>query len=237
MTQHLGDKMKKLPLMVPAHLNPHTMTKKELIDYTTKYCKHGHRYSEHPNCFIEEQGRDLKIGYFDIETTGFEANYHCILTYCIKTRDKKEYYEGQITREDMLSGQFDKKVVQQLAKDMLKYDILIGYYSTKFDVPFIRSRALKNGVDFPVFGAVKHKDLYYMVKRLLKLHRNTLDAATNFLGIKGKNHVLGDIWMKARLGDTKSLRYVAKHNRLDCQITEKLHKKLEMYDKGLAKSI
>jgi len=228
---------KKLPLMVPATVNPFNMSKKDLIVFTTKTCKHGHKYCEHPACFIKEQGKDLKIGYLDIETTGFEANYHCILTYCIKTRNKNEYCEGQITREEMLSGKFDKNVTKKLVKDMLKYDILITYYGTKFDVPFIRSRALKHGIEFPVFGIVKHKDLYYMVKRLLKLNRSSLDVATNFLGIKGKNHVLGDIWMKARLGDTKSLKYVAKHNRLDCQITEKLHKKLEIYDRGLAKSI
>jgi len=219
------------------NVNPNTLKKAELVQYLTGTCTHGHKYVEHPACFVREMEKELKIGYLDIEATGLEADYHHILSYVIKTRDKKEYYQGIITQEELLKLQFDKRVCKKLLKDMLRYDVLITFYGTGYDIPFIRARCLKWGLEFAQFGMVKHKDLYYMSRRLLKLHRKSLEVAANFLGIKGKDHVLGDVWMAARVGDAKALKYVLSHNITDAEITEKLHKKLEAYDKGLIKSI
>ena len=76
-----------------------------------------------------------------------------------------------------------------------------------------------------------------MVKRLLKLHKYSLDVATNFLGIHGKNHILGLSWLKARVGDEEGLAYVLDHNKRDVVILEKLHDKLANYMKRTTKSI
>jgi uncharacterized protein YprB with RNaseH-like and TPR domain len=219
------------------NVNPFNMKKAELLVFFTGRCKHGHKYCEHPACFVEEQNKELKVGYLDIETTGFDADYHHMLTYAIKTRSKKEYYEGCITKEDLDKFEFDKRVVAKLISDMLHYDIVITYYGTGFDIPFIRARALYWKLPFTKFGYTKHKDVYYMVKRLLKIHRRSLEAATRFLGIAGKDHVEGDIWQRARLGDPNALAYVSSHNRKDVEILEKLHKRLEDYDRGLVKSV
>jgi uncharacterized protein YprB with RNaseH-like and TPR domain len=43
--------------------------------------------------------------------------------------------------------------------------------------------------------------------------------------------------MKAKLGDKAALEYVLDHNKKDCQILEKLHKRLELYVKDTSKSI
>lgn len=218
-------------------LNPHNMKKAELVKYLTGRCKHRHLYCEHPNCFIIEQGRLPKIGYFDIESGGLNANFDYMLTYAIKTRDKKEYYTGIIEKEDITNYTFDKKILEKLIKDLLRYDIIITYYGTRFDIPFIRSRALVHKLDFPVFGSVKHKDVYYMVKNKMKLHKNSLDSACAFLDIKGKDHIKGHLWMKAKLGDRRALKYVYNHNIKDVEILEKLHKRLEIFVKNTTKSI
>lgn len=212
------------------------MLKKELVIFTTKRCKHGRPYTEHPRCFAHEHGKLPKIGYLDIETTGFEANYHYMLSYVIKTRSKREYQKGLITRQEILSYDFDKRLSEDLLRDMLKYDVLITYYGTKFDMPFMRSRMLLNNVKFPKFGCLYHKDVYYMVRRLLKLHRNSLETAAKFFGVNDKNHVEGPIWMRARVGDKRALKYVLKHNKIDCEVLEFVHKKLEEYDKGIVRS-
>lgn len=218
-------------------INPVNMLKKDLIIFCTHRCKHGVTYFSHPQCFAREYGRLPKIGYLDIETTGFDANYHHILTYVIKTRSKKEYKTGVITQKELLAFDFDKRLCVDLVRDMMNYDIVVTYFGTKFDIPFIRSRCLYWMLPFPKSGELFHKDAFYMVRRLLKLHSNRLEVATKFLGISGKNHVEGDIWMKARLGDKAALRYVLRHNKLDCSTLEKLHKRLEAYDKGNARTV
>jgi uncharacterized protein YprB with RNaseH-like and TPR domain len=71
----------------------------------------------------------------------------------------------------------------------------------------------------------------------MRLGRSSLDSACAALGIKGKNHIKGNFWMKAKVGDPQALAYVLDHNKKDCQILEKLHKRIEEYVKDTTKSI
>lgn len=218
-------------------INPFKMNRKELLRFFCARCRHGHLYSEHPSCFVKETKKPLKVGYLDIEAGGLKANFDYMLSYCIKTRDKKEFNEGVIDVKEIRKFNFDKELIKKLIRDISKYDVIVTYFGTRYDIPFIRTRALHHNLQFPQFGFIQHKDVYYMVKSKLCLHRNSLDTATNFLGIKGKNHIDGNTWNKAEHGDKKSLQYVLDHNRRDCIILEKLHKKMEVFVKKTTKSI
>lgn len=221
--------------------NPHLMLKKELVRYTTGRCKHSHTYAEHPNCWWKEQGKEPVRGFIDIETSNLDANYGFIITYCILNDTTGEIIENTINIADVRKGDFDKQLCKQLIKDMLKFDILLGYWSTGFDIPYIRARCLKWGLNFPIYKSIEHKDVYYMVKRLLKLNRNSLEAACAHFKIKGKNHVHGDKWLIALMCDgvrqEKAMAYILDHNRKDVIILQKLFRKLEEYDRGMTKSI
>lgn len=221
--------------------NIHNMLKKELLEYTGGRCRHGHTYQEHPACWWRERDSEPKIGYLDIETSNLDANYGIIITYCILDDKTGEILEGIIDINDVRKGIFDKNLCKQLIKDINKFDVIKGYWSTGFDVPYMRARCLKWKLQFPIYKTLQHKDIYYMVRRLLKLNRNSLEVATKHLGIKGKNHVHGDQWMEALLCDgerqKKALDYIIDHNRKDVVITRKLDKKLQEYDRGLTKSI
>ncbi len=80
-----------------------------------------------------------------------------------------------------------------------------------------------------------------MVRRLLSLNRNSLAAATRFLGIKGKNNVMGQEWQQAVScsGEKfkKAMAYILDHNRRDVIITEKLYDRLKSFDRGIVKSM
>jgi len=178
-----------------------------------------------------------RMALWDIETTGFEANYHHMISWVIKEKGNHVYHSGCITKEDLDAGEFDKRICQELVDTLNSFDIVYTYYGTGFDVKFARSRCMYWGIPFPEFGVLQHKDIYYMVKRLMKLNRHSLEAATRFLGIEGKNHVLGQEWMLARIGNKKGLAYVLKHNKLDCEILEKLHNRLINYAKRTTSSI
>jgi len=221
--------------------NIHTMLKKELLEYMGGRCRHGHTYAEHPACWWKEKNKKPKVGYLDIETSNLDANYGIIITYCILDDETNEIVEGAININDVRSGLFDKNLCKKLIKDLNKFDVIKGYWSTGFDIPYMRARCLKWGLEFPVYKTLQHKDIYYMVKRLLKLNRNSLEVATKFLGISGKNHVHGDQWMEALLCDDekqkKAMQYILDHNRRDVRITKKLDQKLQEYDRGLTKSI
>jgi len=174
-------------------------------------------------------GHEISIGYLDIESTGFSANIDIMLSWCLKGRGDKKVSGEYITREEIMSENQDARIVELLVEEMNKYDVVYTYYGTRFDIPFIRTRALYHGTYFPMYKQKSHKDLYYAVKSKLKLHRSSLMAATEFFGIKGKTRVEPKYWQKARWGDKKSLKRIFEHNKADVVILEKLHRKIEEY--------
>ena len=174
-------------------------------------------------------GHEKTIGYLDIESTGFSANIDVMLSWCIKGRGDKNVAGAKITREELMSEKQDARITELLVEEMNKYDVIMTYYGTRFDIQFIRTRALFHGLDFPLYRQKSHKDLYYVVRSKLKLHRSSLMAATEFFGIDGKTRLKPDVWKKARWGDAKSLKYRYEHNVADVEILEDLHRKLEDY--------
>jgi len=217
--------------------NPFNMKKSELLDLFRGRCKHGHLYAEHPACYVKEKKNKVKIGYLDIETSNLTADFGIMLSYAIKERGKNKIYCGTITKKEIESGELDKNLVKKCIDDMNKFDIIMGYYSTKFDIPFLRSRAMYWGLDFPVYGELQHKDVWYMVRAKMRLHSSRLETACKHLGIKGKTHLDGLYWIKALSGDDKALEYILDHNKKDVIILEKLHDKIKDFVKNTTRPL
>ena len=230
-------------------------------------CIHRHTFEEHPNCFysgrvklpkgvervwVDKDGNlrvkpwwahpDIKIAYFDIEVTNLKANFGFILTWAIKELNGDTFYDI-ITREEALSIEEDKRITKSFLDTIKRYDVIVGYYSKRFDIPYVRTRALYHKLDTtPLeYRQIFHWDLYDTVKRKLKLHRNTLEVVTRFLEIEGehggKNHVESQTWKMASKGDKKSLEYVLDHNIRDVEILEELHKRLWFFSSNPKSSI
>lgn len=221
-------------------INPYKLLKSELQIYLSGHCKHRMPYQQHPSCFvkeIQEGGKNKKVGVLDIEFDNFHADFGTILTYSIKEFGKNKYYESMITKEELNSPDFDKRIVSDLIRDINKFDEIITFYGTRCDIPYIRSRALYFNLDFPFYGFIKHKDVYYMVRYKLRLHRNSLDSVCRFFEISGKSHVEALLWRKARIGDKEALKKVLVHNRHDVKLTEKIYRKIVNYVRNTQRSL
>jgi uncharacterized protein YprB with RNaseH-like and TPR domain len=206
-------------------------------------CIHRHTIDSHPNCFRkglikrEDWWHDLRIGYLDIEASNLKANWGIMLSWCIKPRGEKDIIESVITKDEIFNYNFDYRVTGELMDAMTDFDILVTYYGTGFDIPFMRTRALYHGFEFPEFGSIYHWDLYYKVRSKLKLHNNRLETATKFFDIEGKTHLEPEQMIRARYGDPESLKWLLHHNQEDVIILEKLHEKLWSHSKWIRKSI
>lgn len=174
-------------------------------------------------------GHGKKIGYFDIEASGLVGNFSIMLSWAIKTRDENEILHSVIKKEHIMSGLEDAILVEELMDAMRQYDVLCTFYGTQYDMKYSRTRACAHDIVFPHYREMQHKDIYYQVRRLFKLHSNSLDSACEFFGIKGKTRIKPDIWRKAKYGDKESLGYILKHNIADVRILERLHKKIERF--------
>ncbi len=146
-------------------------------------------------------------------------------------------YGGKITTDEIRSKYLDKELTRRLIKDFSKFDVVVTYYGSKCDLPYMRTRALKWKLKFPSYGYIKHIDMYYIVKAKLSLNRNSLENACALLGIKGKNHVFGDIWIRAVTGDQKSIDYIYDHNIRDVAILEKLYNRMITFSSKTNRSI
>lgn len=226
------------------------LKKSEIVWLANHYCKHSHTYLEHYNCYLAEvvknplfqkkRGEDIPmsqtIGYFDIESSNLKANFGIMFCYCIKDSESNKIYERLITKKEIETC-LDKKVVQQCIKDLKRFDKIVTYYGTRFDLPFVRTRALYHKIPFPFYKELLHTDVYYMVRNKFCLHRNRLEVAYNALIGDSKKTHFNEAWLKAMTGNKKALKYILSHCRIDVRELEELHKTVENFTMRSDRSI
>src|SRR3990167_7570609 len=199
-------------------------------------CLHHNDITRHPNCFTSDGHvkmtefwwKDKKIGFLDIESSNLDANFGINHCWVIKEYNKKKYYSGNTNgdtyKQRLLS---EKKSLQKLCNDLKKFDMIITFYGARFDIPYLRSRCLWYNIQFPIDLEVYHHDLYFDVRRKLKLHSNRLDVVSKFLGVKEKKTAHnGEIWVKAMMGDLKSRKYIYVHCVRDVDVLEYVFKRV-----------
>lgn len=217
------------------HYKPEAAEKllgKKLKDWQHNYLKKKIRYQ-----FI-----------WDIETTGFNAKRDFIVCYAGIWRDivtgKTEFVADHITRKDIdisvkkhKNFNFDYRVLQSLSDNLMVVDQAVGHYSTKFDMPFFRTRCLvaKQPELIPPYGEIVQGDTWRMARNSLKQFRNTLDnTAYTVLGESEKNKVDSvmwmNIWFKNNENWTKSMNYILNHCERDVRMTYKILKSLEQFN-------
>jgi uncharacterized protein YprB with RNaseH-like and TPR domain len=197
------------------------LTRRSLSSIGHKACRLGLRFQD------LVQG---KIGFFDIETSGLQADFGFMYSWTIKTMGEDEYFFGEITAEEIRNGTLDKRIVEELVEALKKYKRIMTFYGSRFDVPFVRTRALAHGLKFVPYGLVQHKDIWFLARRILRLHRNRLENVCDLLGIKGKTHLSPKIWVMANTGNPESLKYILEHNIADVEILEKVYRRLQEYE-------
>lgn len=214
------------------------LTKKEIENLYRWKCNHGHNGIDHYNCWVRDSGQRENIGFLDIEASNLKANFGIILSYCIKPQGDNNILYGCITKEDLQADILDKRIVKQCIDDMRKFTRVIGHYSTKFDIPYIRTRALYWKLDFPPYGELLHTDVYYMAKSKLCLSSNRQDVIAETIQQKNiKSRIDSRHWIHALMGDEKSLAYILDHNKRDVIQLEQNYNRLVKYGKRNNKSI
>lgn len=215
-------------------------TKADLEWMASHFCKHGHAYLEHINCFHRDEAQGKlpqdcpiaeKLGFFDIEASNLSADFGYIFSYAIKERD------GGIIGRRLRSSEikefaFDKFLLAEMCNDLRKFDRVCVHWGTdrRFDLPFARARALKHKLDFPLYKEIYATDTFTMAKQKLRLSRNRLENICDFFDIPSKGHKLNPyIWQRALAGDKESLEYIWTHNVEDVVSLEEVWKRLNLY--------
>jgi len=213
-----------------------TLRKKDIEWLGTNYCRHGHTYLEHYDCFIAEAPDTApfheKIGYFDIEASNLNANFGYMFSYAIASSEDDHVLGRVLTPREIRSGVFDKKLLVEMCKDLRKFNRIVVHYGAdgRFDLPFVRTRSIKYGIDFPLYKEIYCTDMWAICRKKLKLSSNRLETVCRFFDIDAKSHPMNfDEWCSAMTGKQSSLDYIWKHNVEDAESLAQAYQKLVPY--------
>lgn len=119
----------------------------------------------------------------------------------------------------------DKDLVAAFATVLKEADLIVGHYSSKFDLPYVNAKLLEHGLA-PVPSDIPHIDTWRVARYKLKLSSNRLQNICEWLGLPDKTPIKKAIWKRAARGDRKSLKYICQHNRQDVVVLELAYNRL-----------
>ena len=202
-------------------MNFNKLSAEELRWMTNNRCKHGHKYSSHPNCYLKEKNIKEKVGFLDIEFYAgrnrwgkIAADWGYMLCWCIGDEKGKIKYDV-VTPEEMRTIQ-DKRIVKTLIQEMENYDRICGHYSDGCDLPFARTRAALHEIPFPAYKEIVSTDVWKIAKSKFTLSSNSQRTLSILLrGFSEKTEVNAQTWLAAARGDKKALNKVLAHCKVD----------------------
>lgn len=209
-------------------------TKSQIQWLWNNFCKkHGKRFIHCADCFYSEcngQTGAERIGLFDIEASNLKANFGICLCYRFTLLGSGKVFGATITPKDLKSGDFDKRLIQQFVQDCKKFDRLVGHYSSRFDIPFMRTRAMILDVDFPSAGELYQSDTWRMARDKLLLSSNRLKTIETALNLPvNKTEIMPEHWLGALSGNQKAIDYIGDHCDKDVLVLEMVYNKLAKY--------
>uniref|UniRef100_A0A6M3KUZ6 Putative RNase_H superfamily protein n=1 Tax=viral metagenome TaxID=1070528 RepID=A0A6M3KUZ6_9ZZZZ len=166
--------------------------------------------------------KNLDFVMFDLETSGFDADWDILLTCAIKPFGQPtKTWRADVYPTWATERANDRQMTIDIATELATHAVVIGHYSSKFDVKFLRAKMIRHGLEPlpPMFGL----DTWKIALDNFKVSNRRMRSLANFVGIGEKEEVDGTRWMRAAFnGDTKAMDAILAHNILDVEILEKL---------------
>ena len=182
----------------------------------------------------------MKATVFDIETTDLGGNFGRLLCASFLNigsdkvvtyrRDAKAFKGKRLTD--------DSKLAISIRDELEKTDIVIGWNSILFDVPFLNARLAAIG-QRPIqigekFGTFHLDLMYYAGGQSMRLPGRRLDTVTKFFNVANlKTPLTPEVWADAAVGDLVAMNQVVEHCEADVRATADVFPKLAPFVKKL----
>jgi DNA polymerase elongation subunit (family B) len=186
-----------------------------------------------------EAGGLFKIGVLDIETTGLWADFGYVLVAVIKDLESnkyevfrldecKSYHDPQLRCRADFWRRVDKELLQQIRNSYEDYDIIVHFNGRNFDIKFLNTRMLKNGI--PLLPEMKQLDIYQIAKHRIRLRSKRLDALKDFLEVdKDAEGHKWEYWQMAGAGVKEGFDYVVEHCTRDVDRLAEVARRMKQY--------
>src|SRR3972149_5148560 len=175
-----------------------------------------------PELLAARPSVNLDFVSVDIETSNLQADFSILMTACIKPYGQEaivfradDYPEWETNRAN------DYQITKAIAQEIRKHAIIITHYGQYFDVPFLRAKMQKHGLDpLPQMFAI---DTWQIARKNFKVSSRRLKNLGEYFDLGEKENVEGRLWMAAAYnGSKEALDKIVAHNIKDVEILEKL---------------
>jgi predicted PolB exonuclease-like 3'-5' exonuclease len=179
--------------------------------------------------------------FYDIETsfnvgvfwrTGYNININpqdiiherAIICICYKWEGEEEIHSLTWSK-----NQSDKAMIQAFVKLLHRADEIVAHNGDRFDLKWIRTRALIHGID--VMPSPKTIDTLKWAKRYFNFNSNKLDYIAQYLSVGAKMDTGGlDLWKDIVFRkDQQALNKMVEYCKMDVEILEAVFNKLNQY--------
>lgn len=164
---------------------------------------------------LAEKTSDLV--FFDIESTGFKADYGSVLVVSLKPFGKEpfSFAVNQVGN--------DQKVVRQAREALGRFGCWVSFYGKGFDKPFLNTRLLK--WKQPPLESRHHLDLFFTLKYNMSMSRKSLLQYAGFLDLEDKKFgVSPNVWSSIAY-KPENMKLMIKRCEQDCITLEQLYVK------------
>ena len=201
---------------------------------------------------MKRKNKGPKIVFFDLEIladlgkvmenltrfwnqAGLNANISTIISFGYKVSgDKKAkcinaWDFPKRWKKDVNDDYEVVKAAYEILKDA---DVIVGHYSTRFDLPFLNSRLVYHG--FPPLARVKHVDTWQLARSNLKLNSNRLDGVAKFFKLPTKMENGGwQLWVDVMARKKKAQKLMSDYCKQDVEVLEAVFEKMRCFVRGM----
>lgn len=128
--------------------------------------------------------------------------------------------EGKAKVISAVKPYLDNVLCTKITEILNEADYVVAHFGDRFDLKFIRSRCIINGVPAPSF--IPSLDTYKLAKRHFNFNANRLDYLGKLFGFGGKLKTGWELWQKCAEGDKAAMRKMAEYNKRDVELLEKV---------------
>jgi uncharacterized protein YprB with RNaseH-like and TPR domain len=167
-------------------------------------------------------GTPARVLIFDLETTNLSADFGWIICWGWKWLGEKNAHVKSVL--DFKHGAYvtDKHLLTQIYGEVKQADLVVGWYSSRFDWPYLQSRLLL--AQGRILPPIPHVDGWWTARKKLKLHSNRLDSVQKFLQLPTpKTAILPTHWTLAQQGHHQSIEYIKQHCYYDVECLEQAY--------------
>src|SRR5574342_226156 len=157
------------------------------------------------------------LAFVDIEASNLKADFGTVVVVSVKP------FGLPATTFSAKPGK-DKALLKQVAIEMAKYPVWVTFYGKMFDMPFLNSRLLVNGLD--PLPKHHHVDMYWVIKSQTALSRRNQAHLLEWLEADSKKmSVSPNVWATMASEPDISLPIIIERCESDVEGLEAMYNK------------